>query len=645
MRMSLREISKTLFLVIAALNLGVSSELLPLGILFAIGFVYLHFRLSRPAPRYKKRFAYGAILPFAIWWVLTPGNDSGFTPEMVFIPAWYLMFLAWLQKRSLGAGGFEAFVIFDGVAALLLGTFQAGRVGVFAAVLGLLLVIFTYSRPRTAPYKYLLFLLMLLFLGGSTYGGWQYWKNHRSYGSRWAKDYYERNRVLGFDPVVSLGSFADNYQSRFNSQVVLRVWDGEAPEYLRAAVYEKYVGGFWRLPAAPVKKLYPAYYQIDYPVFEKADSSTRTADVKRVWVQSAIDNFGFLFAPEGAMGVSVKNADSLDYYQTDIVAGTGGKQKDWYYFVRSTPNGFVPEISLLPVDSSSLQLSEKQRPFVDSVANEMGVFPRDSASAESDAEYVKRSLHTIRNYFVQNFKYSLVIPKMSEHRSEPLRAFWQSREGFCTLYATMSVLVLRHRGIHARYVSGFAQPERVSGRDYVLYRRHHSHAWVEVFVDGRWYSFDPTPPSLRKIFASPSGWQSWWEGVRGRMTHWFHLLKEGQWRSVVDSWQAYTQNALESPWTYLVPGLIVLVLLVFRGLRRFKGRSAEVSDARTLEWARKLERTEKSLKRLGYVREPGETVGHFLVRLEQRMGSDGVDANRLLPLVKALRDYEGKRWR
>jgi transglutaminase-like putative cysteine protease len=412
---------------------------------------------------------------------------------------------------------------------------------------------------------------------------------------------------------------------------------------LRAAVYEKYVGGFWRLPANPMKKLYPAYYQVDYPVFEKVDSATRAAGIKQVWVQSAIDNFGFLFAPEGAMGVSVKNADSLDYYQTDIVAGTGGKQKDWYYFVRSTPNGFVPEISLFPADSSSLQLITKQIPFVDSVANEMGIPLRDSA--ESEAEYVKRSLYTIRDYFVQNFKYSLVIPKMSEHRNEPLRAFWLSREGFCSLYASMSVLVLRHRGIHARYVSGFAHPERVPGRDYVLYRRHHSHAWVEVFVDGRWYSFDPTPPSLRKIFASPSGWQSWWEGVRGRLAHWFHLLKEGQWRSVVDSWQSFTQNALENPWTYVVPGLIVLALLAFRGLRRFKGRSTEAPDARALEWARKLERTEKSLKRLGYVRKPGETVGHFLVRLEQRMGSDGVEATRLSPLVNVLRDYESKRWR
>ena len=42
MRKSLREIFKTLFLVLATVNLGISSEMLPLGILFALGFLYLH---------------------------------------------------------------------------------------------------------------------------------------------------------------------------------------------------------------------------------------------------------------------------------------------------------------------------------------------------------------------------------------------------------------------------------------------------------------------------------------------------------------------------------------------------------------------------------------------------------------------------
>ena len=80
MRKSLREIFKTLFLVLASVNLGISSEMLPLGIIFALGFLYLHWRLEKPTPLYKKRFAYGAIVPYALWWVVTPEVENGISP-------------------------------------------------------------------------------------------------------------------------------------------------------------------------------------------------------------------------------------------------------------------------------------------------------------------------------------------------------------------------------------------------------------------------------------------------------------------------------------------------------------------------------------------------------------------------------------
>ena len=39
-----------------------------------------------------------------------------------------------------------------------------------------------------------------------------------------AENYYLRERVMGFDPVVALGSFGSNFSSRYNNQVVLRVF-------------------------------------------------------------------------------------------------------------------------------------------------------------------------------------------------------------------------------------------------------------------------------------------------------------------------------------------------------------------------------------------------------------------------------------
>ena len=73
---------------------------------------------------------------------------------------------------------------------------------------------------------------------------------------------------------------------QYNSEIVLRVWDTLAPVYLRAAAYEKYVAGIWKLPAAPEKKLYPARYRVDYAVFESEDSAVVAPNVKSVWVKA-----------------------------------------------------------------------------------------------------------------------------------------------------------------------------------------------------------------------------------------------------------------------------------------------------------------------------------------------------------------------
>ena len=640
MRKSLRELFKTLFLVLAAVNLGISSDVIPLGILFALSFVYLHWTLDKPVPLYKKRYAYGAIIPFALWWVVTPEVENGISPYVVFIPAWYLLFLAWLQKRSLGRGGFETFVIFDGVAALLLGMFQAGREGTAVGVVGLLLAIFAYRRLHTAWYKYLLFILLVAFFGLTSFGGWQYWKSHRHYDGGWARDYMERTRVMGFDPVVSLGSFSNNYSSKYSSQVILRVWDNGAPEYLRAAVYEKYVGHIWKLPAKQERKLYPAYYRIDYPVFEKADSITRRSTARFVWVQAALNNFGFLFAPYDAIGVAAKNTDSLDFYGTDVFASADGKHGDWYYVVDDSANGSAWQMGPYFSDSAYLQIGKSHQEFVDSVADIMGLPQRDSLQDSlSSGTYERTVLSLIKDYFVRNFNYSLVVPGVTKDNRDLLGTFWRAREGFCEYYATLSVLLLRHRGIPARYVTGFAHPERVEGRDYVVFRRYHSHAWVEVLWNGRWYSFDPTPPIRKGLFRQTSYLQIKWEGIKGRFARIFHLLKEGEWRRVVDGWQVTMQDLLDSPWIYGLPLLLLLIILARVLFRRFNRCVSVKPDRRVMEWVRSLDYAEKKLKREGFVRRPGETVGSFLARIENSANSqESVNA------VKALREYEKHRW-
>lgn len=648
MRLNFRELCKTLFLVIASFNLAASSEVYLLGLFFVAAFLYDGFRTQteRVKAPYRKWMAYGAIAPMAIWWALTPSVEYGVSPFVVYIPAWYLLFLAFLQKRSLGKGGFETFVIFDGVAALLMGLFQATRPCVILGVVGLLLALYAYSRTKTALYKRLLFVLLFVFFAGTSVAGWQYWKNHRSYNGQWANDYYERNRVMGFDPAVSLGSFSRNYSSKYSDQVVLRVWDTLSGNYLRAAVYDKYTAGIWKLPQKS-EKLYSAYYDVDYAVFETSDSSTRMPDIRKVWVQSSLDNFGFLFSDPSAVGVASKNLDSLEYYSTNIFSANRNGRGDWFYYV-GNQDASVDGNKYVFVDSMSLKVGSRYEGFLDSVAAEMNL-PRKVDSVTE--EFAVENLKDIQNFLYNNFKYSLNLSGMNRverQKKEPLEIFWKSREGYCEYFATLATLLLRHQGIPARYVTGFARPERIPGRPYVQFRRKSSHAWVEAFVNGRWWIFDPTPPIMVPQISAQSWFKEKWEGLVGRSAYVFHLLKDGEWRKTVDGWQKYSEKILDSLVLYILIFVAIVSVVIIQVRKILKARSGRVV-AQNLLWSKKLDRIEGRLGRLGFARIPGETVAAFERRIRLAIESNLKikPARRKLCeiLLLDLQQYELNRWK
>ena len=667
MKINFREIGKTIFLCIASINLGISSGIEIFGILFAIAFVYLsvkQFANSKKSPelqktpRYRKSLAYGAIVPCALWWVLTPSVESGVSPYLVFIPAWYLLYLTWLQKRSLDNGGYEVFVVFNGVAALFMSLYQAPRACVLSAAVALLLAVYAFSRPHVALYKRLLFVLMFAGLCGSSYVGFKYWKSNRYYSGRWAEDYYVKNRVMGFDPAVALGSFSSNYNSKYNNEIVLRIWDTLAPPYLRAAAYEKYVSGIWKLPSVAEKILYPSRYRVDYAIFETEDSIAVSPNVKSVWVQATLDNFGFMFAAPNAVGVASKSTDSLYYHSTNVFVAANGKRSDWYYYVSDSAENLAVAGKY---DSIYLQIPEKNLKLLDTIAETMNLPLKDFASFNTP-EFAVLNLKTIKNYFIQNFKYSFVVEGYrTNSKADPLARFWKNKEGYCEYYATLAVLLLRHQGIPARYVTGFAHPERVEGRPYVTFRRRHSHAWAEAYINNNWYIFDPTPPLTELTFAKTSWFASKLEGLKGRFSYIIHLLKDGEWRRIVDSWQTVSEQFISSPIPYII---LSILLALFTGLKFRKYRknaSSKVVSKNAAHWITLLESAEKRLARFGFARSPGETVSSFANRIEKALqkADDTIEnsANKrskkahehrkqeCSTALKLLSEYEKNRWR
>lgn len=68
----------------------------------------------------------------------------------------------------------------------------------------------------------------------------------------------------------------------------------------------------------------------------------------------------------------------------------------------------------------------------------------------------------------------------------------ESRQGYCSYFATAFVLLARAEGIPARYVEGFCVP--VNEEKHMTVYSNMAHAWPEVYIDGvGWIPFEPTP--------------------------------------------------------------------------------------------------------------------------------------------------------
>lgn len=109
-------------------------------------------------------------------------------------------------------------------------------------------------------------------------------------------------------------------------------------------------------------------------------------------------------------------------------------------------------------------------------------------------------------------KFSYTLDQEATDELDPVIAFLTStKRGHCEYFSSAMVLLVRTSGIPARSVAGYADGyENVYG-DYRALREKDAHSWVEVFLNGRWQTFDPTPAA--SLLVSKKGTNTF-SGVR-----------------------------------------------------------------------------------------------------------------------------------
>src|SRR5690606_7709009 len=86
----------------------------------------------------------------------------------------------------------------------------------------------------------------------------------------------------------------------------------------------------------------------------------------------------------------------------------------------------------------------------------------------------------IRDYLRRSITYNDQIAAPPEG-VEPIHyVLFESKEGYCTYYASAMAIMLRLEGIPARIVNGYAQGEYVPEANVYRVRSGNAHTWVEV---------------------------------------------------------------------------------------------------------------------------------------------------------------------
>lgn len=116
---------------------------------------------------------------------------------------------------------------------------------------------------------------------------------------------------------------------------------------------------------------------------------------------------------------------------------------------------------------------------------------------ETDYDKVK----AIEDYFLTNFHYTYNPGDVPLGRDFVDYFLFDSKEGYCTYYATAMTVLVRSIGLPARYVEGYCLTRDTwKGKNEYWVTNMQAHAWTEVYFEGiGWISFEPTPPYRREF--------------------------------------------------------------------------------------------------------------------------------------------------
>ncbi len=95
--------------------------------------------------------------------------------------------------------------------------------------------------------------------------------------------------------------------------------------------------------------------------------------------------------------------------------------------------------------------------------------------------------------YLRGLPYAYAVQPVPARGDAVDQFLFDMRQGYCTYYASAMAIMARSLGIPARLAIGYATGEFDTASSTYLVRQADAHAWAELYIDGRWLPFEPTP--------------------------------------------------------------------------------------------------------------------------------------------------------
>lgn len=123
---------------------------------------------------------------------------------------------------------------------------------------------------------------------------------------------------------------------------------------------------------------------------------------------------------------------------------------------------------------------------------EQGVYDLARRIADSaDTPYARA--RALEEYLQTQYQYALDVDYPPRDRDFVSYFLLESKEGYCSYFASAMAVMARMVGLPSRYIEGYMVSASPNGR---VVSGNNAHAWVEIYFEGAgWIPFNPTPGS------------------------------------------------------------------------------------------------------------------------------------------------------